>query len=57
MRRYRVVHWGSGATGRHALGAILDRDDFELVGQYVVTPSPYRRGAERAITASPNQAA
>jgi 2,4-diaminopentanoate dehydrogenase len=31
---YRVVHWGTGATGRHALGAVLDRADLELVGLY-----------------------
>ncbi|MCB2047292.1 MAG: hypothetical protein KDE32_03595 [Novosphingobium sp.] len=32
---YSVVHWGTGATGRYALGAVLDRDDLDLVGLYV----------------------
>ena len=35
---YRIVHWGTGATGGLALGAVLDRADFELVGQYVWNP-------------------
>lgn len=32
---YKVVHWGTGATGSLALGAILDRPDLTLVGHYV----------------------
>lgn len=37
-KKYRVVHWGTGATGRFALRAILERTDFELVGHYVFNP-------------------
>lgn len=32
---HRVVHWGTGATGRHALSAVIDRADLQLVGHYV----------------------
>jgi hypothetical protein len=30
--RYRVVQWSTGNIGSRALGILLDRDDFELVG-------------------------
>lgn len=29
---YRVVQWATGNVGRHALRAVLERDQFELVG-------------------------
>src|SRR5437879_139726 len=32
MARYRVVQWSTGNIGRRALGALLDRDDFDVVG-------------------------
>jgi hypothetical protein len=31
----RVVHCGSGSSGKRALAGILDHPDLELVGQYV----------------------
>ena len=32
MARYRVVQWSTGNIGRQALGILLDRDDFDVVG-------------------------
>ena len=32
MARYRVVQWSTGNIGRRALGILLDRDDFDVVG-------------------------
>ena len=34
MRRYRVVQWSTGNIGTRALGALLDRDDFDVVGAH-----------------------
>ena len=34
----RVVHCGTGLTGREALRAIIEDPALELVGQYVSTP-------------------
>ena len=31
----RVVHWGTGNTGRPGLRGIIDHPDLELVGLYV----------------------
>jgi hypothetical protein len=31
---YRVVQWSTGNIGRRALGVLLDRDDFDVVGVY-----------------------
>ncbi|OBI24400.1 dihydrodipicolinate reductase [Mycobacterium sp. E1386] len=32
MARYRVVQWSTGNIGKRALGALLERDDFDVVG-------------------------
>jgi hypothetical protein len=32
MARYRVAQWSTGNIGRRALGILLDRDDFDVVG-------------------------
>ncbi|HWF28228.1 MAG TPA: dihydrodipicolinate reductase [Mycobacterium sp.] len=32
MARHRVVQWSTGNIGRRALGVLLDRDDFDVVG-------------------------
>ncbi|MFM7536182.1 MAG: dihydrodipicolinate reductase [Acidimicrobiales bacterium] len=39
QRPLRVVQWGSGNVGRHALRAVLARTDLELVGCYVTNPA------------------
>ncbi|AIT80577.1 hypothetical protein [Novosphingobium pentaromativorans] len=45
----RVIHWGTGATGRLALGAILERPGLELVGQYVWNAEKAGRDAGELI--------
>ncbi len=32
MARFRVVQWSTGNIGKRALGILLDRDDFDVVG-------------------------
>lgn len=44
MRRYRVVHVGTGLTGRQALRAVIDDPALELVG--VKVSSPDKIGAD-----------
>jgi len=34
-RRYRVIQWATGAVGTHALRALVEDPQFELVGVYV----------------------
>lgn len=34
MAHYDVVQWSTGNIGRRALGILLDRDDFDVVGVY-----------------------
>ena len=38
MTQYRVVQWATGNVGQRALRAILDRDEFELVGVHAYSP-------------------
>ncbi len=35
---YRVIQWGTGNVGRHALRTIIERPDFELAGVRVYNP-------------------
>jgi 2,4-diaminopentanoate dehydrogenase len=41
----RVVHWGTGSTGRHGLRAIVQHPDLELVGWVVHSPDKVGRDA------------
>lgn len=50
---YRIVHWGTGATGRLALGAVLDRPDMELVGLYAWNADKAGRDAGTLIGRDP----
>src|SRR5262245_6089909 len=43
--RYRVIQWATGAVGTHALRALLDDPQFELVGVYVHSPDKVGRDA------------
>ncbi|HWT49607.1 MAG TPA: dihydrodipicolinate reductase, partial [Mycobacterium sp.] len=36
MARYRVVQWSTGNIGKRALGILLDRDDFDVVGVHAL---------------------
>jgi hypothetical protein len=42
---HRVVHWGTGNTGRLALRGVLHHPDLELVGLYVHDPAKVGRDA------------
>jgi 2,4-diaminopentanoate dehydrogenase len=42
---YRVVQWSTGHVGMHALRAILDHPDLELVGLWVHSPDKVGRDA------------
>jgi 4-hydroxy-tetrahydrodipicolinate reductase len=35
---YRIVQWGTGSVGKHALRTIVERPDFELAGLRVYNP-------------------
>ena len=43
--RYRIIQWGTGNVGKHALRAIVDRPDFELVGLRVYNPDKVGKDA------------
>jgi hypothetical protein len=42
---YRIVQWGTGNVGTHALRTIIDRPDFELVGLRVYNPDKVGKDA------------
>lgn len=46
---YRVVHWGTGMTGRLALQAVLDRSDCTLVGLYAYSPEKEGKDAGELV--------
>jgi 2,4-diaminopentanoate dehydrogenase len=43
--RYRVIQWATGAVGRHALRALIDDPQVDLVGVYVHSPEKVGRDA------------
>jgi hypothetical protein len=42
---YRIVQWGTGSVGKHALRAIVERPDYELAGLRVYSPHKVGRDA------------
>ncbi|WP_280480834.1 diacylglycerol kinase [Nocardia cyriacigeorgica] len=50
---YRVVHWGTGNVGRHALAGVLDDPRLELVGVRVSGPDKDGRDAGELVGAAP----
>jgi hypothetical protein len=42
---YRVVQWSTGNIGRRALGVLLDRDDFDVVGVHALGADKVGRDA------------
>ncbi len=46
---HRVIHWGTGNTGRLALRGILQHPDLELVGCYVHNPDKLGRDAGELV--------
>ncbi|MGZ4524992.1 MAG: NAD(P)H-dependent amine dehydrogenase family protein [Mycobacterium sp.] len=53
MARYRVVQWSTGNIGRRALGALLDRHDFDLVGVYAFGSDKVGRDAGELADQAP----
>jgi hypothetical protein len=45
MARFRVVQWSTGNIGKRALGILLDRDDFDVVGVHAFGPDKVGRDA------------
>jgi 4-hydroxy-tetrahydrodipicolinate reductase len=41
----RIIQWGTGNVGKHALRTIVDRPDYELVGLRVYTPEKVGKDA------------
>ena len=53
MERYRVVQWTTGNVGKRALRAILDREEFDVVGVYAFSPDKVGRDAGTLAGAAP----
>ncbi len=45
MRKYRVIQWATGHVGKHALRAIAQHPELELVGVWVSSPQKVGRDA------------
>src|SRR6516164_8246820 len=45
MAPYRVVQWSTGNIGKRALGILLDRDDFDVVGVHALGAEKVGRDA------------
>jgi hypothetical protein len=50
---YRLVQWGTGNVGKHALRAIVERPDFELVGVRVYNPDKVGKDAGALLGTAP----
>lgn len=53
MRTYRVIQWGTGNVGKHALRTIVERPDFELAGLRVYNPDKVGRDAGDLLDTAP----
>src|SRR5947209_12513495 len=53
MARYRVVQWSTGNIGTRALGALLDRDDFDVVGVHAFGSGKVGRDAGELADQAP----
>src|SRR5689334_20506740 len=49
----RIIQWGTGSVGKHAVRAIVDRPDFELVGVRVYNPDKVGKDAGELIGRDP----
>jgi 4-hydroxy-tetrahydrodipicolinate reductase len=50
---YRIVQWGTGNVGKHALRTIVERPDFELAGVRVYDPDKVGRDAGELLGIAP----
>ncbi|OBK36022.1 dihydrodipicolinate reductase [Mycobacterium sp. 1245111.1] len=53
MARYQVVQWSTGNIGTRALGILLDRDDFDVVGVHAFSGDKVGRDAGVLADRSP----
>jgi hypothetical protein len=49
----RIIQWGTGNVGKHALRAIVERPDFELVGLRVYNPDKVGKDAGELLDQAP----
>jgi 4-hydroxy-tetrahydrodipicolinate reductase len=49
----RIIQWGTGSVGKHALRAIVDRPDLELVGVRVYNPDKIGKDVGKLIGRDP----
>lgn len=50
---YRIVQWGTGNVGKHALRTIIERPDFDLVGTRVYDPAKVGKDAGELLGRDP----
>ena len=50
---YRMIQWGTGNVGTHALRTIVERPDFELVGVRVYSPDKVGKDAGELLGRAP----
>ncbi len=53
MARYRVVQWSTGNIGKRALGVLLDRDEFDVVGVHALGSDKVGRDAGELADQAP----
>ena len=53
MSASRIIQWGTGNVGKHALRAIVERPDFELVGLRVYDPDKVGKDAGELLDQAP----
>ena len=50
---YRIIQWGTGSVGKHALRTIVERPDYELVGLRVYNPDKVGKDAGELLGREP----
>jgi hypothetical protein len=50
---YRIIQWGTGNVGKHALRTIVERPDYELVGLRVYNPDKVGKDAGELLGREP----
>jgi 4-hydroxy-tetrahydrodipicolinate reductase len=50
---YRIIQWGTGSVGKHALRTIVERPDYELVGLRVYNPDKVGKDAGELLGGEP----
>src|SRR5437879_1366619 len=50
---YRIIQWGTGSVGKHALRTIVERPDYELAGVRVYNPDKVGKDAGELLGGAP----